>query len=42
MQKQDRPINNNIPEFIDALSHGDLGKASMIIAERSNLPSCLW
>ena len=33
------PINNNIPEFIDALSHGDLGKASMIIAERSNLPA---
>ena len=33
------PISNNIPEFIDALSHGDLGKASMIIAQRSNLPA---
>lgn len=33
------PISNNIPEFIEALSHGDLGKASMIIAERSNLPA---
>lgn len=33
------PISNNIPEFIAALSQGDLGKASMIIAERSNLPA---
>ena len=33
------PISNNIPEFIYALSHGDLGKASMIIAQRSNLPA---
>ena len=33
------PISNNIPEFIHALSQGDLGKASTIIAERSNLPA---
>lgn len=33
------PISNNIPEFIHALSQGDLGKASSIIAERSNLPA---
>lgn len=33
------PISNNIPEFIHALSQGDLGKASNIIAEKSNLPA---
>lgn len=33
------PISNNIPDFIHALSQGDLGKASSIIAERSNLPA---
>ncbi len=33
------PINNNIPEFIHALSQGDLGKAITIIAEKSNLPA---
>ena len=33
------PISNNIPEFIHALSQGDLGKASTIIAEKSNLPA---
>lgn len=33
------PITNNIPEFIHALSQGDLGRASTIISERSNLPA---
>ncbi len=33
------PIKNNIPEFIHALSQGDLGRASTIISERSNLPA---
>ncbi len=33
------PISNNIPEFIHALAQGDLGQASVIIAERSNLPA---
>lgn len=33
------PISNNIPEFIHALSQGNIGLASQIIAERSNLPA---
>lgn len=33
------PIENDIPNFIQALAHGNLGKASAIIAERSNLPA---
>lgn len=33
------PISNNIPDFIHALSKGNLGSASEIIAQRSNLPA---
>ena len=33
------PIENNIPEFIHALSEGNIGHAYEIIAERSNLPA---
>ncbi len=31
------PISNDIPGFIDALAHGNLGEARDIIAQRSNL-----
>lgn len=33
------PIANDIPEFIAALAHGDLGEARKIIARKSNLPA---
>ncbi len=33
------PITNHIPEFIHALSQGNLGEASRIISEKSNLPA---
>lgn len=33
------PIANEIPDFIHALAQGDLGAASSIIAQRSNLPA---
>lgn len=33
------PIENEIPKFIHALSQGNIGEASSIIAERSNLPA---
>lgn len=33
------PIENEIPAFIHALAKGNLGEASDIIAERSNLPA---
>lgn len=33
------PIENEIPKFIRALSQGNIGEASAIIAERSNLPA---
>lgn len=32
------PIANNIPQFIRALSEGNIGLAYETIAERSNLP----
>lgn len=33
------PIENNIPQFIRALSEGNIGLAYEIISERSNLPA---
>lgn len=33
------PIENDIPNFINALSKGNIGEASKIIATRSNLPA---
>lgn len=33
------PIENEIPNFIEAMAHGNLGAASAIIAKRSNLPA---
>ncbi|CUH94959.1 Sulfide dehydrogenase subunit alpha [Propionispora sp. 2/2-37] len=33
------PINNEIPQFIQALAKGNIGEASDIIARRSNLPA---
>jgi glutamate synthase (NADPH) small chain len=33
------PIENEIPQFIHALAKGNIGEASQIIAQRSNLPS---
>lgn len=33
------PIENDIPGFIKALAQGNIGQASAIIAERSNLPA---
>ncbi|MDY4920834.1 MAG: NAD(P)-dependent oxidoreductase [Phascolarctobacterium sp.] len=33
------PIENNIPDFIRALSEGNIGMAYEIISERSNLPA---
>ena len=33
------PIENEIPDFIEAMAHGNLGTASTIIAKRSNLPA---
>ena len=33
------PIANNIPQFIRALSEGNIGLAYETIAERSNLPA---
>lgn len=33
------PIENNIPDFIRALSEGNVGQAYEIISERSNLPA---
>ena len=33
------PIENEIPQFIKALAKGNLGEASQIIAQRSNLPA---
>lgn len=33
------PIDNEIPQFIQALSHGNIGEAGEIIARRSNLPA---
>jgi glutamate synthase (NADPH/NADH) small chain len=33
------PIENEIPSFLQALSQGNIGAASAIIARRSNLPS---
>lgn len=33
------PIANEIPGFIQALSHGNIGEASELIAQRSNLPA---
>lgn len=33
------PIENEIPKFIHSLAQGNLGEASEIIAERSNLPA---
>ncbi len=33
------PIENNIPEFIRALSEGNIGTAYELISERSNLPA---
>ncbi len=33
------PIENNIPQFIRALSQGNIGEAYEIISERSNLPA---
>ena len=37
--RQGCPIQNEIPDFIKALSKGNLGEASAIIAKRSNLPA---
>lgn len=33
------PIENNIPEFVAALSKGNMGEAMAVINERSNLPA---
>lgn len=33
------PIENEIPKFIDALAHGNIGEAGAIIATKSNLPA---
>lgn len=33
------PIQNEIPHFIHALANGNIGEASAIIAQRSNLPA---
>lgn len=33
------PIENDIPQFIKALAHGNIGEASQIISARSNLPA---
>jgi len=33
------PIENNIPEFVAALSRGNFGEAMAVINERSNLPA---
>jgi len=33
------PIENNIPQFIRMLRHGDIGSAYEVIGERSNLPA---
>jgi len=33
------PIENEIPKFIQELAKGDIGSASAVIAERSNLPA---
>ncbi len=33
------PIENEIPQFINALAKGNIGEASTIIARRSNLPA---
>lgn len=37
--KQGCPISNDIPEFIHALSKGNLGDARAILAEKTNLPA---
>ena len=33
------PIENDIPEFINALAYGDIGEARRIIGRKSNLPA---
>ncbi|OEH85309.1 pyridine nucleotide-disulfide oxidoreductase [Desulfuribacillus stibiiarsenatis] len=33
------PIENDIPQFIQALAHGNIGEAGVIISKRSNLPA---
>jgi len=33
------PIRNDIPEFIAAMAHGDLGEARNVIARKSSLPA---
>ncbi len=33
------PISNDIPEFIAALAHGNIGEAREVIARKSNLPA---
>ncbi|MDL2323732.1 NAD(P)-dependent oxidoreductase [Ruminococcaceae bacterium OttesenSCG-928-A16] len=37
--KEGCPISNDIPEFIAALGHGNIGEASKVIARKSNLPA---
>lgn len=37
--KKGCPIENNIPEFVNALSMGNMGMAMSIINEKSNLPA---
>ena len=37
--KEGCPISNDIPEFISALSEGNLGEARKVIARKSNLPA---
>ncbi len=37
--KEGCPISNDIPEFIGALGHGDLGEARRILARTTNLPA---
>lgn len=39
MCKKGCPIENNIPEFVHALSMGNMGMAMSIINEKSNLPA---
>lgn len=37
--KKGCPIENNIPDFVNALSMGNMGMAMSIINEKSNLPA---
>lgn len=37
--KEGCPISNDIPEFISAISHGNMGEAREIIGRKSNLPA---